>query len=72
VTTPLPRVTSDRICCPGCSQRAPFLAAGFPDWHLIDTRHGRLVCPAVWPPYVAGAPQPRRRRPIAHPLRRKK
>jgi hypothetical protein len=66
--TALPRVTSDRICCPSCGQPAPFLPTGNPDWHLT----GGAVCLAVWPPYVDGAPQPMRRRPVVHQIGRRR
>lgn len=43
-----PKVTSDRICCPVCRQRAPYLPTGLADWHLAA---GEL-CAGVFPPYV--------------------
>lgn len=50
------RLSSDRVCCPVCGQRAPYLATGRTDWHLT----GGAVCPDVWPAFVAGAPSPER------------
>lgn len=50
---PLPRVTSDRACCPECRQPAPYLPNGLPDWHLSA---GEL-CMGVLPAYVIGRPR---------------
>jgi hypothetical protein len=49
----LPKVTSDRVCCPGCGQRAPYLPSGRTDWHLAAGQ----VCPDVFPPYVTARPR---------------
>jgi hypothetical protein len=49
MTAALPRVTSDRVCCPCCGLRAPFLPTGLTDWHTDGA--GRL-CDGVFPPYV--------------------
>jgi hypothetical protein len=67
----LPNVTSDRICCPECGQRAPYTPRGLPDWHLnfVDG-----LCAGVFPPYVvARDPKTGERRPVAtHAARRRK
>lgn len=70
MVNPLPRVTADRICCPSCRQRAPFTPAGLADWH---TNPAGGVCAGVFPPYVvARDSKTATRRPVAHPLRRKR
>lgn len=65
----LPNVTSDRVCCPTCGVRAPFLPNGLTDWH--NDPAGRL-CDDVFPPYVvARDPMTGKvRRPVTHRLRR--
>lgn len=48
-----PRVTSDRVCCPVCRARVPYLPNGLADWH---TAAGEL-CAGVFPPYVTARPR---------------
>lgn len=65
----LPRRTSNTICCHECRQRVEFLATGFPVLHWWPDG---TQCPDVWPAYVTGVPQPTRRRPVTHPVRRRR
>lgn len=66
-----PKVTSDRICCPECGQRAPFTKTGLADWHL-NLAGG--LCAGVFPHYVvARDPKTGVRRPVAtHAVRRRR
>lgn len=63
----LPRLTLDTVCCRVCRQRTGYRHDGLPDlhWYADGTQ-----CPASWPAYVVGAPQPRRRQQVAHRTRR--
>jgi hypothetical protein len=59
--------TGPAVCCAVCRVRVEsYPPATSPHWSADGTQ-----CPGMWPPFVAGAPQPARRAPVArHGVRR--